>query len=352
MNILGIETSCDETAASIIQGKNGKINIIANTVASQIPIHKKYGGIVPEVAARAHIKKIIPVIEETFKKSGFSLSNIDLISVTHGPGLVTSLLVGIETAKALSFTKKIPLIGINHLKAHIRANFVKNPNIPYPAVSLIASGGHTEISLFKKNSYKRLGQTRDDAAGECFDKTAKILGLGYPGGPEISKKAKKWEDQTKAIKDKFDFSLPRPMINSDNFDFSFSGLKTAVLYLAQDNKDKLKNKHFIQSISYETQQAIVEVLTKKTIKATKKFQAKSILLSGGVAANKTLRQTLAKKAKSLDIEFFVPEFKLCTDNASMIATTAYFDYKNLNKSEKEKLNHTWETLQADPNLKI
>src|SRR6056297_402903 len=211
MNILGIETSCDETAASIIKAKNGKIQILANTVASQIPIHKKYGGIVPEIAARAHIKKIIPVIKETLAKSKICFSKIDLIAATKGPGLITSLLVGIETAKTLSFSKKIPLMGINHLKAHIRANFVEYKSIPYPAISLVVSGGHTEVSLLTKNSYKRLGQTRDNAAGECFDKIAKILGLGYPGGPEISNKAHKWQDQTQSIKNKFKVSLPRPM---------------------------------------------------------------------------------------------------------------------------------------------
>src|SRR6056297_2910938 len=230
MNILGIETSCDETAASIIKAKNGKIQILANTVASQIPIHKKYGGIVPEIAARAHIKKIIPVIKETLAKSKICFSKIDLIAATKGPGLITSLLVGVETAKTLSFSQKIPLMGINHLKAHIRANFIQSLDIVYPAISLVASGGHTELGILRKNSYKKLGQTRDDAAGECFDKIAKILRLGYPGGPEISDKAEKWDRQAKNIKKKFTTSLPRPMIKSKNLDFSFSGLKTAVLY--------------------------------------------------------------------------------------------------------------------------
>ncbi len=353
MLILGIETSCDETAAAVLQINKNNVKVLSNTVASQISIHRKYGGVVPEVAAREHIKKIIPVIKEALNSSKHSLSNIDLIAVTKGPGLITSLLVGIEAAKTLSFAKKIPLMGINHLKAHIYANFLKFSNILHPAISLIASGGHTELGLLINNNYKKLGQTRDDAAGECFDKTAKILGLKYPGGPEISKQAEKWEEQPKTIKKRFKVSLPRPMINSKNFDFSFSGLKTAILYKTKEN-EKIKNRpEFIQSISYEAQKAIVEVLTKKTIKAAQKYKAKSILLSGGVAANKALRQTFKTKIKKLskNIKFLVPAINNCTDNAAMIAITAYYQHKTISRKQKDRLNKNWFKLKANPNLK-
>lgn len=353
LKILGIETSCDETATALLvyNIKNKDFQVLSNIVSSQIPIHKKYGGIIPEIAARAHIENILPVIKKSLKILKNPKKEIDLIAVTQGPGLITSLLVGIETAKTLSFIFKKPLIGINHLEGHLAANLINNPKISYPAISLIVSGGHTELGLIKKaGGYKKIGQTRDDAAGECFDKIAKLLNLGYPGGPIISKIANQFQGK----KDQNKINLPKPMINSNNFDFSFSGLKTAVLYLIKNNKDKLKNKNFVQNVCFESQQAIIDVLIKKTIKASKKYQAKTIMLSGGVAANQELRSQLKIKIAKTDsaLKFLVPEIKYCTDNAVMIAAAAGLKYQKLTKKQKNQLKNNWQKLKPNPNLNI
>jgi N6-L-threonylcarbamoyladenine synthase len=364
--ILGIETSCDETAAAVLKyhKKNNSFEIISNVVASQISLHQKYGGIVPEIAARAHIENILPVIKKSLKPKGrkndYSLKEIDLIAVTQGPGLITSLLVGVETAKTMAYSFKKPLMGINHLEGHLAANFINHPHIPYPAISLIVSGGHTELGLIKKQGhYKKIGQTRDDAAGECFDKIAKLLDLGYPGGPIISQMAKKVKTKSKNIK------FPRPMINSDDFDFSFSGLKTAVFYLIKNNKSRLKDIKFVQNVCLESQQAIIDVLIKKTIRASRKYQAKTIMLSGGVAANQELRNQLKIKIAKTDssLKFLVPEIKYCTDNAVMIAAAAGLKYNHLNQKlsytkglqkdkQKNQLKNNWQKLKPNPNLNI
>ncbi|MFA5051200.1 MAG: tRNA (adenosine(37)-N6)-threonylcarbamoyltransferase complex transferase subunit TsaD [Patescibacteria group bacterium] len=351
MIILGIETSCDETAASVIKTSGGKIKILSNIISSQIPIHRKYGGIIPEIAARAHIENILPVIQKSLEI--LKNQKIDLIAVTQGPGLVTSLLVGIETAKTFSYAKKIPLMGIDHLKGHIAANFINNEKIKFPALCLIVSGGHTELILMSSQiKYKKIGQTRDDAAGECFDKIAKLLNIGYPGGPVVSQYAALNQ------KNKFNLKLPRPMINSNDFDFSFSGLKTAVFYLVQKNKNiladnKTKNK-FIQAVCAEAQQSIIDVLIKKTILAAEKFKVKSIILCGGVASNSELRKQFEEKIKNLTtkINFYVPEKKLCTDNAAMIATAAYFQYKNMQSGQIKKLQKNFQAIKVNPNLEI
>jgi len=373
--ILGIETSCDETAAAVLEYKNSHFKIISNIVSSQVNIHRRYGGIIPEIAARAHIENILPVIKRALK----SLKNetacplakrIDLIAVTYGPGLVTSLLVGLETAKTLSYVWQKPLIGINHLKGHLAANWLlpigenfkflpagKQGQIPnsksFPAVSLIVSGGHTELGLIKKmGRYKKIGQTRDDAAGECFDKIAKLLNLGYPGGPTIAEKSQQWKSQIS--NHKLQIRLPRPMINSDNFDFSFSGLKTAVLYLVKKNKDKIKNRIFIQNVCAETQQAIIDVLIFKTIKAVKKYRAKTVFLSGGVAANQELRNQfdLNLKSKFSNLNFLTPPKNLCTDNAAMIAAAGILKYNYLTSKQKIKLKNNWQKTKVNPNLSL
>jgi len=352
MLILGIETSCDETAAAIIEYKPLKkvlsFKIISNVIFSQIPIHIQYGGIIPEIAARAHIKNILPVIKKSLKNIDFK--KIDLIAVTQGPGLITSLLVGLETAKALSYAWKKPLMGINHLQGHLAANFIEyeSKNV-FPAISLIVSGGHTELGLIKKSGhYQKIGQTRDDAAGECFDKIAKLLKVGYPGGPAISKMAEKINNKSNNI------YFPRPMIKTNDFDFSFSGLKTAVLYFVKKNKNKLEKKKFIQNICAETQQAIIDVLIYKTIKASKKYRAKSVFLSGGVAANQELREQFKLQVCKLpnNVKFFVPSKNFCTDNAVMIAIAAGLKYKNLNKNQKSQLKNNWQKIKVDPNLEL
>lgn len=312
MKILGIETSCDETAAAIVQDGT---KIISNVIASSQDIHAKYGGIIPGNAAREQVKSIIPVIKEAL------VTDIDAIAVTVGPGLIGSLLVGVETAKTLALVWKKPIVPVNHLVGHIYANWIDSGrgqnDIPeFPAIVLIVSGGHTELVLMKGHGqFKLIGGTRDDAAGECFDKCARILNLGYPGGPAIEKAA---------VKNNL-YKLPRPMINQKNYDFSFSGLKTAVM------NSKEKNKNFL---AYELQEAITDVLVKKTLRAAEEFQPKSILLCGGVAANKKLREKIPQA--------IVPPINLCTDNAAYIASAAFFNFKPV----------AWQQISTAPGLDL
>lgn len=339
MTILGIETSCDETAASVIKGRGEKINVLSNIISSQINIHKKYGGVVPEVAAREHVLNILPVINEALEKA--KIKKIDAIAVSVGPGLITSLIVGIETAKVLSYVWNVPVIGINHVEGHVYANFIDNNLIEFPAVVLTVSGGHTMLVLMKDHGkYKTIGETRDDAAGEAFDKAAKLMGLGYPGGPEISKYSEKFKN--KNLKNKI--QLPRPMINSGDFDFSFSGLKTALMYELKKDKNWKKK---IPQYCAEFQQASIDVLISKTIKASKKYNAKTVMLTGGVAANKELREQLKEKVESkLDgVKFNMPALEHTTDNAVMIAVAGY--YKSLKKDFTP-----WQKLKVDCNLEL
>ena len=343
MIILGIETSCDETAAAILKIERGRFFILSNIVSSQIKIHQPHGGIVPELAARNHIKNILPVIKRAYTEAKISPKKIDRIAVTTGPGLITSLLVGAQTAKILAYTVKQPIISVNHLKAHIYANWLNNkPN--FPALGLIVSGGHTELILMKdKTSFKKIGQTLDDAAGEAFDKVAQLLNIGYPGGPIISKLALQGDDTA--------FEFPRPMINANNFNFSFSGLKTSVLYTVKKLKTACPNRYAKRcgrvnqktkaDICASFQKAAVDVLVSKTIKAAKQYKVKTVILAGGVAANKLLRQQLYKEVKAIKKEFLVPEFKFSTDNAAMIAAAGYFSKPT-----------PWQKIKVDPNLSL
>ena len=307
MLILGIETSCDETAAAIVEDGT---KIISNVVASSQAMHAKYGGIIPDQAAREQVKAIIPVIKEAL------VTKIDAIAVTVGPGLIGSLLVGVETAKTLAFVWNKPIVPVNHLIGHIYGNWLDGKTPKFPALVLLVSGGHTELILMKNHGqFKLLGSTRDDAAGECFDKCARILNLGYPGGPAIEQNAKLGSIAP----------LPRPMINDKSFDFSFSGLKTAVLVR------KNENPHYR---AYELQEAITDVLVKKTLAAAEKFDPKSILLCGGVAANKRLRQKIPQA--------IAPPIALCPDNAAYIASAAFFNYHPV----------PWEKVNADAGLEV
>ena len=330
MKILGIETSCDETSAAVVEDG---AKVLSNVVASSQEMHVKTGGIVPEVAAREQVKSIIPVIDEALKKANVTEKEIDAIAVTVGPGLIGSLLIGVETAKTLAWIWKKPLIPVNHLYAHIYSVFLDNATPPpLPAVCLIASGGHTDLVLFKSHKdITWIGGTVDDAAGEAFDKVARILDLGYPGGPVISKVA---EECRMAISDlrfqnkKETLKLPRPLIQEDNLDFSFSGLKTAVLRAFES---KL---YPTPEIAYEFQEAVVDCLVKKTIKATEKFGAKSIIVGGGVAANQRLRFLIGKNAENLcsrtqvqNIQVHFPSLKYCGDNGAMIASAGFFNNK-------------------------
>lgn len=340
MNILSIETSCDETAAAIIKASRGRIEIVSNIVSSQIEIHKKFGGVVPEVAAREHVRNIGWVIDEALKKAGLSEKNIDLVGVTAGPGLITSLMVGVETAKTLSFAWKKSAVPVNHMYGHIAANFLQPIN--FPALCLVISGGHTELVLLKNHhQFKKIGQTVDDAAGEAFDKVAKLLDLGYPGGPIVSAMAEKF----KISNEKFKISLPRPMLYSHDFNFSFSGLKTAVLYTVKKIKNLDKDKK--AEICHEFQRAVMDVLVSKTIKAAKKYKVKTVMMAGGVAANKKLRSELENAVREINLDFRVPEFKLCTDNAAMIGVATAF----LARNKKIPANN-WQKIKADPEWEL
>ena len=382
MIILGIETSCDDTGIAVIEADSGKCRILSNVVSSQIKVHSPYGGVVPNLAARAHLKNIKPCFEKALKKvrlhryASKSLTKrygqakypkIDLIAITIGPGLIPSLLVGVNFAKALAYAQKIPIIGINHIEGHIYANWIpssslrkglkaalsKNDSINTPfykskkmkraalekVLCLVVSGGHTQLILMENHGkYKLLGETRDDAVGEAFDKTAKLLGLGYPGGPILSRRAKKGDIQA--------FNLPRPMINANNFDFSFSGLKTAVLYEVKKEKKKLSEK-YINDMSASFQQAAIDVLISKTIKTAKKYGTKTIMLSGGVAANQELRSqmTLAIEKEIPEAKFYIPNPEFCGDNGAMIAVAAFY-------KTKSKIKKNWQNIQADSNLKL
>lgn len=316
MKILGIESTCDETGVAVVE--DGR-KILSNIIASSVEIQKRYGGVVPEIAAREQIKAIIPTLNAALE--GMTNQDLDLIAVSSGPGLVGSLLVGVETAKALSAAWKKPLVPINHLIAHLYACWADNSkNLPsWPAIGLIVSGGHTDLILMKNHGkYLWLGGTLDDAAGEAFDKVARILGLSYPGGPEIERIARNFKFQI------LNFKLPRPLINSDDFDFSFSGLKTAVYNLVR--KTTLSNQE-ISAIAYEFQEAITDVLSFKTLRACADFGAKSIIIGGGVAANLRLRQKISSLAANKNLAVFFPPVNLSVDNGAMIAIAAYYDFK-------------------------
>lgn len=328
MLILGIETSCDETGISLIEEKNFKIKIISNIVASQIKLHAKYGGVYPTLAKREHQKNLPIVLKKAIK--GIKTSKIDLIGVVNEPGLDPCLWQGINFAKNLAKKLKKPLVPINHIKAHIFINFLENPKFlfdkkNFPAIALIVSGGHTQLILIKNlKKLLLLGETRDDAAGECLDKVARLLGLGYPGGPEIEKLAKEFKEK------KFKIKMPRPMIYHRNYDFSFSGLKTAVLYDFRERKEKeRKSKEYIIEMAKEVQQAIIDVLILKTFKATKEFRVKTVILGGGVVANETLRNQFQERMKK---EFpnsclFLPKKEFCTDNGLMVAFSTWLKWK-------------------------
>jgi len=350
MKILAIETSCDETSAAVYDTQNG---LLSNIVASQIDVHAKTGGVVPEVASRMHVEAILPVIDEALERAKTSLNKIDYIAVTHAPGLIGSLLVGVNTAKTLSAVLDKPLLPINHLEGHIYANFIdQNKNFKFPAVILLVSGGHTSLILMKDHGkYKYLGETLDDAAGEAFDKVAKVLELPYPGGPNVSRLAEEYRRKipmTNAqcpIKSKTPNPkmgegrfFPRSMLDSKDFTFSFSGLKTAVLYAWQ--KEKKQNKDTKEMFAYEFEEAVVDILATKTISAAKKYKAKTVSICGGVAANKRLREEIGLRVgKELkNVSFCVPEIKYCGDNAAMIAACAAYQLKNEKSKKISDLN--------------
>ena len=331
MLILGMETSCDETAAAIVE--DGKV-VYANIVASQLKLHRKFGGVVPELASRAHLQAIPMVLKEAYQQAGISPQELEGIAVTYGPGLIGSLLVGVTVAKSLSYVYDLPLMGINHLEGHIYSASL-NHSVNPPFVSLIASGGHTSLIFVRgPGSCKLLGATRDDAAGEAYDKVAKLLGLGYPGGPAIDKLAQEGD------KDKIKF--PRPYL-PNSFDFSFSGLKTAVLYYLRDRKKLSVTIPELEAaetadIAASFQAAVVKVLVKKSLRAVKEMKVKTLVVGGGVTANSSLRKALREKARESKIKVFIPPPDLATDNAAMIAAAGYYRLREGQRSDTLTLN--------------
>ncbi len=312
---LGIETSCDETAAAVIRGGT---DIVSNVVLSQVDIHQKYGGVVPEIASRHHIEAIFPVINEALAEAGVGLEELEVIAVTYGPGLVGSLLVGVAAAKALAFALDKPLVAVNHIEGHIYANLLTGQEIKPPLVCLTVSGGHTDLLLIPKlGEYEILGRTRDDAAGEAFDKVARVLGLPYPGGPQIEKLATGGDHEA--------IHFPRGLREKGNYDFSFSGLKTAALNYLNELKQKeqpVPSADFAASFQW----AIIEILTEKLMDAAALYQVEQIVLSGGVAANSTFRKHVHACAEEHRLELLYPPAHLCTDNAAMIGSAGYFRY--------------------------
>ena len=321
--ILGIETSCDETAASVVV--NGK-QVKSSVVASQIKLHEKYGGVVPEIASRAHVEKILPVVSEAIESAEIKPEKIDAVAVANQPGLTIALMVGVTAAKTLAFGWGKPLIAVNHVHAHLQSSLLEAESIKLPAVALIVSGGHTNLYDAESAIDLRLiGRTIDDAAGEAFDKVATILGLPYPGGPNIEKIAK--EGDPKAIR------FPRSLMDKDNLDFSFSGLKTAVLYHCQgqdmkgENRVASMSRQEIADIAASFQAAVIEVLVKKSHRAAVKIGAKTVLAGGGVACNNALREAMEEMCNNNDFSLLIAPKKYCTDNAAMVASLAYYKYK-------------------------
>ena len=367
ITILALETSADETGAAVLLGDlhTRKFSLRSNVIYSQIAKHRVTGGIVPEVAAREHLPKVVPAIKTALNRARLTLPDIDAVAVTAGPGLATSLMIGVDTAKTLSYALRKPLVAINHLEGHLLSALPKNSKFEirnsklFPALGLIVSGGHTLLVLVHDlGKYRILGETLDDAAGEAFDKVAKILGLPYPGGPELAKLSEKGDPRK--------YDLPRPMLNQNNFDFSFAGLKTAVLYLYRDviaNEvrqsrgqtrllrlrqltDPRKDTKIKADTAASTQAAIVDVLVEKTIRAAKQFKIKTVLLGGGVSANKLLRQTLKRRIqKETNSELLTPPYQLTTDNAGMIAGAAFWHCVYGNTVNYSK-------IVADPNLRL
>lgn len=389
MKILAIETSCDETAVAVIEGppfanaskgrKGENIKVLSNVISSQVKLHAKYGGVVPSLAAREHTKNIGHVFRAALKQAGISISSrssklkansfpIDLIAVTRGPGLGPALLVGLTFARTLAWHYKKPLVGVNHMDGHIHSNWLKptskvrSKNVKFksentstfnirtsnlfPALNLIVSGGHTELVLMRGHGqYKIIGETLDDAVGEAFDKVARLLGLGYPGGPAISKLAEQGNPDA--------YPLPRPMAKSKDYNFSYSGLKTAVLYLLRDMKTKKLTKRIKSDVAASFQKAAIEVLVQKTLRAAKEYKVKAILLSGGVSANKLLRHELRIASAEASVKYIEPAMAYTTDNAAMIAVAGYFQSLKNKKTPpffKKRGTADWKSVKMDANL--
>lgn len=336
--VLGIETSCDETSAAVVRGGT---TILSNVITSQVDLHAKYGGVVPEVASRKHVEAVIPAVDTALRQAGVALPELAGIAVTHGPGLVGGLLVGVSVAKAIAFGRHLPLVGVNHIEGHIYANFLEHPELKPPLVCLTVSGGHTDLLHIKDfGAYELLGRTRDDAAGEAFDKVARVMGLGYPGGPHIDRLAKSGDPRA--------VELPRALSQEETFDFSFSGLKTAVLnYLRKERQNRgggLLPEELLAGLAASFQAAVVEVLVSRTIQAAREKGARAVVMSGGVAANSMLREQMSEAGAREGIAVYYPSLALCTDNAAMIACAGYYRLR-------QGARASW-SLNAEPNLRL
>ena len=333
VTILAIESSCDETAAAVV--RNGR-EVLSNVISSQIDLHKLYGGVVPEIASRKHIEKINQVIEEALKEAGKTLDDIDAIGVTYGPGLVGALLVGVAAAKAIAWARKIPLVGVHHIEGHISANYIEHPDLEPPFLCLVASGGHTHlVKVEDYGKYEILGRTRDDAAGEAYDKVARAIGLGYPGGPKIEKVSHEGNPHA--------MEFPRAKIEDEPYDFSFSGLKSAVLNYI--NGCNMKGIEVVQAdVAASFQKAVTDVLVGNAMKAIDEFKMDKFAIAGGVASNGTLREAMREACEKKGVKFYHPSPIFCTDNAAMIGAAAYYDFL---AGKRDGLD-----LNAIPNLKL
>lgn len=332
MLVLGVESSCDETAVAIV--RDGK-EVLSNVVLSQIDIHTKFGGVVPEIASREHVYNVSMVFEEAFKKANLSPEDIDLIAVTKGPGLIGSLLVGLNAAKTLALIYNKPLIGINHLAGHIYANSIEH-DMKFPSIALLVSGGNTELIYMKDHfDFEIIGETLDDAVGEAYDKVARVVGIGYPGGPIVDKLAHLGKDT---------YNLPRVTLGNDNYNFSFSGLKSAVINLNHNAKQRNEEIN-VNDLCCSFQEAVIDVLVSKSLKACKEYNVKQLIVAGGVSANKGLKEKLNIENKDSNLEICIPSIKYCTDNAVMIACAGYYRYLK---------NDTLDTLDlnADASLEL
>ncbi len=333
IRILAIESSCDETAAAVV--RNGR-EVLSNIISSQIDLHTLYGGVVPEIASRKHIERINQVIGQALETAGMGLDDMDAIAVTYGPGLVGALLVGVAEAKAIAYAKQLPLIGVHHIEGHISANYIENKDLEPPFLCLVVSGGHTHlVNAADYGVYEVIGRTRDDAAGEAFDKAARAIGLGYPGGPKIEKAARSGNPDA--------IHFPRAKVGGSEYDFSFSGLKSSVLnYL---NGCRMKQIPVIgEDVAASFQKAVVDVLVDNAMRAVEQFHAEKFAIAGGVASNSALRSSMEAACRERGVRFYCPSPVLCTDNAAMIGTAAYYEYKKGRRDD-------W-TLNAVPNLKL
>jgi len=334
MTILGIETSCDETSAAVVRDGG----LLSNITTSQL-FHSTYGGVVPELASRAHQKLIVPIVEEALKKARVTKNELDAVAAVYGPGLIGAILVGLSFGKSLALGLRIPFIGVNHMEAHILSNLIEEPKPVFPFLNLTVSGGHTQLVLVKQAfEYEILGETKDDAVGEAFDKVAKMLGIGYPGGPIVDALAAKGNPAF--------VNFPRPYLSDDSFEFSFSGLKTSVLYYLRKISFDVaqQNEQFLSDVCASFQAAVVDVLLHKTITAAKKFKVKDIAVAGGVAANLELRKRLDERARKEGFRLIIPKFEYCTDNGAMVAMAGYLRMAEGRTSDLE--------LTAEPNVEL